>query len=636
MKKFLILILFLNFQAIGQNSYVYKRNLLTGELEVFSSTGGFPTGSPLMKFKRNLYGYLEVQELPVNSDPYTGMPDYSALKMRNPYQLPINEIIETIESLNLSISYQNKRMEGSSVNSNITDDLNNYRKYKDKIATSYLNLINNLENTPKILKNGWYRVARIFKEEGITQIGLMGGNSYSLGIAKVIDNILVEYYENKHIADNVDGFVFQKIPLYAPIQISNLSVPFKNKITQAHEKLYFINNIFDPNIQEPEPNFSFFSIYSSSNTAPALLLFIKRNEKITDENIKTLEGIPYQIQHTYANPIANQCDNSNLTLAFKEGEKNWYSIAGIDFLGKGNFIFPDISISTNNCGSLVLNDNMTISEIQHSKAKSLREIPKKEDISTLENESTKPIDIAVLKQNIEKNLVKVDGGSFKMGARKDDKYAQDSEKPQHTITLSSFYISKYEVTFIDFDAFCDATGRNKPNDKGWGRGKRPVFNITWEEAAEFCKWLSTITGKKYRLPTEAEWEYAAKGGRLSKGYIYSGGNNLIEVGWYKENSGKMTHPVGQLKPNELGIYDMSGNVLEFCNDFMEDDYYNISPSTNPKGPKTGSFKSCRGGYYDNAALNEGYYPYDCRLTDRGRFPLGRGDIGIGFRICREL
>ena len=208
-------------------------------------------------------------------------------------------------------------------------------------------------------------------------------------------------------------------------------------------------------------------------------------------------------------------------------------------------------------------------------------------------------------------FVAVEGGTFQMGS--------------NSVTVSDFNISKTEVTFEEYDAFCDATGSDKPHDFNWGRGERPVMNVSWRDAVAFCEWMSKVTGKTYRLPTEAEWDYAARGGNKSKDYDYSGSNDLDAVGWYRNNSGSKTHPVAEKQPNELGLYDMSGNVWEYCSDWYDEDYYSRSPRTDPQGPNSGSSRVLRGGSWLGSV-------FDCRVASRLRFYPGLRGSAVGFRL----
>jgi formylglycine-generating enzyme required for sulfatase activity len=151
----------------------------------------------------------------------------------------------------------------------------------------------------------------------------------------------------------------------------------------------------------------------------------------------------------------------------------------------------------------------------------------------------------------------------------------------------------------------------------------PVENVSWNDAQDFIRKLNQQTGKNYRLPTEAEWEFAARGGNKSKGYKYAGGNYRSNVAWYYDNSGGKTHAVGQKQANELGIYDMSGNVWEWCGDWYGD--YSSSSQTNPKGPSYGSSRVLRGGGWDFDAS-------DCRVSSRDDLAPGYRDYYDGFRL----
>jgi formylglycine-generating enzyme required for sulfatase activity len=218
-------------------------------------------------------------------------------------------------------------------------------------------------------------------------------------------------------------------------------------------------------------------------------------------------------------------------------------------------------------------------------------------------------------------MVPVPGGKFTMGCTAEQgSDCWGDEKPAHTVTLSSYYIGKYEVTQAQWEA---VMGSNPSRFKGCANC--PVENVSWNDVQDFISKLNAKTGKKYRLPTEAEWEYAARGGSSSRGYKYAGSNAIAAVAWYDGNSNDKTHPFGQKSPNELGIYDMTGNVWEWCSDWYGESYYSSSPSNNPQGPSSGSDRVLRGGSWGGAAAT-------CRVADRNRnSPEGRNSNG-GFRV----
>lgn len=229
----------------------------------------------------------------------------------------------------------------------------------------------------------------------------------------------------------------------------------------------------------------------------------------------------------------------------------------------------------------------------------------------------------------------VEGGSFWMGAQKTnqsehnfDSEADGDESPIHSVTLSSYYMGETEVTQALWEA---VMGSEPIYNGGWeskyGRGNDyPAYRISWNDIQEFIRKLNQKTGKNFRLPTEAEWEYAARGGNKSNGYKYSGSNTINSVAWYWNNGDKKTHIVKTKSPNELGLYDMTGNVWECCSDWYESDYYGKSPSSNPQGPSSGSYRVSRGGSGNDRARY-------CRVSLRDyRFLDSRRD-DAGFRLC---
>jgi len=281
-----------------------------------------------------------------------------------------------------------------------------------------------------------------------------------------------------------------------------------------------------------------------------------------------------------------------------------------------------------------------------------------------EKSVTKTTEKEIKSEERKEHLVLVQGGTFKMGSE-----VESDEKPVHDVTVSDFYISRYEVTVHEWYDFLKALDKKDfetakkfstsavvydkdgnlqiMSTKDIDDASCAANEISWYAAVEYCNWKSekeglsksyTINGEKvtcdftakgYRLPTEAEWEFAARGGNKSEGYKYSGGSNYLKVAWMSENSGSKVHPVGTKEPNELGLYDMSGNLYEWCWDWYSDNYYKSSPKENPTGPSTGSRRVKRGGYWDNPANY-------CRVAHRGShfYPYFSFSDGDGFRLSR--
>ena len=220
-----------------------------------------------------------------------------------------------------------------------------------------------------------------------------------------------------------------------------------------------------------------------------------------------------------------------------------------------------------------------------------------------------------VKDGISIDMVRVEAGTFTMGATAEMKNPWNEEKPTHQVTLTNdYYMGKYEVTQALWKA---VMGSNPSNFKG---DNLPVEKVIWNDCQEFISKLNRITGKTFRLPTEAEWEYAARGGNKSRGYQYSGSNNLSDVAWYTANSGSKTHAVGTKQPNELGIYDMTGNVWEWCQDWYGK--YSSTSQVNPTGANSGSDRVYRGGsWIGNAWFCRSSYRYGSSPDNRS-YALG--------------
>ncbi len=236
------------------------------------------------------------------------------------------------------------------------------------------------------------------------------------------------------------------------------------------------------------------------------------------------------------------------------------------------------------------------------------------------------------------DMVFIKGGDFEMGDVFNEGY--ENERPVHGVTLSDFYMGKYAVTFEEYDLFCEDAKQKKPNDYGWGRGKRPVIDVSWEDAVAYTQWLCHKTGLKFRLPTEAEWEYAAReGGRKVR---FGNGKDIAnpkEINFYANKKFKQPYSVigkyrqktvsiGNLNcPNALGLHDMSGNVWEWCADWYGD--YSASAQTNPTGPTSGTSCVRRGGSWSS-------YPQVVRVSHRSNYThVYRADY-TGFRLARTI
>ena len=288
---------------------------------------------------------------------------------------------------------------------------------------------------------------------------------------------------------------------------------------------------------------------------------------------------------------------------FTDGKQTpWLATSPIE----GNFIFNKFTIVAGEEKDL---QQQPQSQLQ-SQVKSSTTSSVSSSVSTLNNKKTYTVN------GVSFTMVKVAGGTFTMGALASDSDAYSDEEPAHSVTLSNYSIGETEVTQALWQA---VMGSNPSNFTG--NLQCPVEQVSWEDCQEFIRKLNSLTGVTFRLPTEAEWEYAARGGSQSRGYKYSGSNDLGSVAWYVYNSLCTTHAVKTKQPNELGLYDMSGNVGEWCSDWGGS--YSSFAQTNPTGPSSGSGRVLRGGSWFNNAR-------DCRVAYRvnGYPDYGYGSVGL--------
>lgn len=218
----------------------------------------------------------------------------------------------------------------------------------------------------------------------------------------------------------------------------------------------------------------------------------------------------------------------------------------------------------------------------------------------------------------------VEGGTFIMGSNALE--ADGDEKPKHQLELHDYYIGRYEVTQKQWRTIM---GEDPEELYFVGCPECPVEGVSWNDIQQFLERLNAKTGQNFRLPTEAEWEYAAQGGAKSNGYHFSGSSEINDVAWYDKNSSGGVQPVGQKAPNELEIYDMTGNVREWCNDWYARWYYENSAQKNPEGPPSGSSRVARGGSWSN-------YSKYCRIANRFCYgPDYRLKGQLGFRLALD-
>ena len=312
----------------------------------------------------------------------------------------------------------------------------------------------------------------------------------------------------------------------------------------------------------------------------------------------------------------------NLSVNFKPFGSDVY-VDGVK-VGQSPRVFNGVLVGNHNVeirksGYATSRQTVTISEGQTASISgSLTSSTSSSSTNALSSNSSSPSGNTItipVKDGINIEMVKVEAGSFNMGATPEMENPNEDEKPVHRVTLTNnYYIGKYEVTQALWKI---VMGSNPSNFKG---DNLPVEKVSWNDCQKFISKLNKLTGKSFRLPTEAEWEYAARGGNKSRGYQYSGSNTIGDVAWYDGNSGSKTHAVGTKQPNELGAFDMTGNVWEWCQDWFN--RYSSSPQTNPIGAVSGSCRVYRGG----SCCYSGYCRCSCRFD--GTPDFRNGDLGL--------
>ena len=455
-------------------------------------------------------------------------------------------------------------------------------------------------------------------------------------------NILSAHSENIEWDENINDLL-----VYATVYEtdgSSITNSIAKKLPNGRWLVQIVNSDWE---KEMKPHDTIYSIIYSLEEDGILNINFKNGDKY-EVSMKDGQGKYYFANgDIYEGFISDDVvlgyewyqDFSNTTVTFSNGErakKNWMEILVDSCNCDVNFPGEEYSPLDR-----LINRSTSASDFRNNVREFINIVREISGAIKMTQNYTEKVD------NIQIDMVLVEGGTFTMGATAEQGDDVDKdEKPAHSVTMSSYYISKYEITQAQWKAVMGTTVEcqcykeyGELSDHLYGVGDNyPMYYVSWAEAKEFCEKFSAMTGKKYDLPTEAQWEFAARGGVKSKGYKYSGSNNLNAVAWYKENSSNRTHAVGTKAPNELGIYDMSGNVWEWCvdgkreysNDAVTDpwsdnkfdyfDYYYISQNRRDR--------YCRGGGWVNSQYSENH-----RVSKRlyGGQSYERSD-GMGFRI----
>jgi hypothetical protein len=351
---------------MAQKSYVYKRNVATGNLEVFESYNGLPTGSALYQIKKNLYGYLEIENIDASTNPFTKRPDYTAYSNFKSYQLPAKEIFETLETINKrnEIDYvakqpQNNNSAFQNEMKRIAETLQN----ESAIANSFLKFYNSNVSFPKTLKDGWYEVVNVYDSKGLgNQLKASIDYSYNLAICKVKNNRIAEYYSNCNIFNLKEGYVFQKVKLDVTSAITNCKATYRQANSNEYNTIYFLDNILDSTKRIQNPEFSFYAIYTDPtfkfNVNSIINIQIARNKTLTNDEVRNMGGAQYGTLLLERNPDTNNCNNSNLTLGFRKTKdtNDKYSIGILRFDDKAVWLVNGITVTPANCSGTTLNN----------------------------------------------------------------------------------------------------------------------------------------------------------------------------------------------------------------------------------------------------------------------------------------